>query len=308
MPRGRFVFAVDRVLDLLLDFLRWWIPWEPSAIVVIVFALVVWLYWRGVRRSPMSAPWHRQLLFWLGLLLIYVGLHTRLDFYAEHEFFIHRIQHLGLHHLGPFLLVLGYPGVTMRRGLPVRFRTRWLRPALAWPPVRHSLDFLLHPFVAALLFVGLIYLWLWPSLHYIVMLDWRLYHVMNYSMALDGVVFWWLILDHRPRPPARLSPGMRVFLSLAVILPQILIGAYISMTKTDLYPIYDLCGRAFSISPLMDQHLGGLILWIPSSMMSALGALIAFGYWVRLDAKGRLPRNRRQREQMRARQAMPHDA
>lgn len=291
-------------MNVVLDFLHWWIPWEPSAVVVVVFALAVWLYWRGLRRSPMTAPWYRQLLFWLGLLVVYVGLHTRLDYYAEHEFFVHRIQHLGLHHMGPFLIALGYPGVTMRRGLPVRFRTRWLKPALAWRPVCMLLDVLLHPLVAAVIFVGLIYFWLWPAVHFDAMLDGRLYRVMNFGMAADGMLFWWLILDHRPRPPARLSPGVRVFVALAVILPQILIGAYVSFTKTDLYPIYSLCGRAFAgIPAIMDQHIGGLILWIPSSMMSVLAALIAFAYWLRLDSKGRLPRNRHQRELIRARQA-----
>ena len=288
----------------ILDFLRWWIPWEPSVTVVVVFAATVWLYWRGARRSPATAPWYRQLLFWVGLLIVYTGLHTHLDYYAEHEFFIHRIQHMGLHHMGPFLIALAYPGVTMRRGLPVRFRVRWLRPALRWAPVRALLDVLLNPFVAALLFVGLIYLWLWPAVHFDAMLDWRLYRVMNFSMAADGMLFWWLILDHRPRPPARLSPGVRVFVALAVILPQILIGAYISFTKAELYPIYSLCGRAFAgIPALMDQHVGGLILWIPSSMMSVLAALVAFTYWIRLDSRGRLPRNRHQREMIRARNA-----
>lgn len=294
---------MEQVLNFLLDFLRWWVPWEPSATVVIVFALVVWLYWRGARCSPMTAPWRRQLPFWLGLLVVYIGLHTRLDYYAEHEFFVHRIQHLGLHHLGPFLIALAYPGVTMRRGLPLRWRTRWLQPALHWMPVRKLLDVLLHPFVAALMFVGLIYLWLWPAVHFDAMLDWRLYRLMNFSMAADGMLFWWLVLDHRPRPPARLSPGVRVFVALAVILPQILIGAYISLSRTDLYPIYSLCGRAFSITPMMDQHIGGLITWIPSSMMSVIAALIAFTHWLRLDNKGRLPRNRRQREIIRKRQA-----
>ena len=291
-------------MNVVLDFLRWWVPWEPSALVVVVFALAVWLYWRGARRSPVTAPWHRQLLFWVGLLIVYTGLHTRLDYYAEHEFFIHRIQHMGLHHMGPFLIALAYPGVTMRRGLPAAWRKRWLQPVLASAPVRWFFDVLLNPFVAALLFVGLIYLWLWPAVHFDAMLDWRLYRVMNFSMAADGMLFWWLILDHRPRPPARLSPGVRVFVALAVILPQILIGAYISFTTTDLYPIYSLCGRAFAGMPaLMDQHLGGLILWIPSSMMSVLAALIAFGHWLRLDGKGRLPRNQRARKAMRAREA-----
>jgi hypothetical protein len=38
-------------------------------------------------------------------------------------------------------------------------------------------------------------------------------------------------------------------------------------------------------------------------MMSVIGALIAFTYWLKLDSRGRLPRNRRQREIIRARQA-----
>ncbi len=284
-----------------MDFLHWWIPWEPSASVVVVFAVTVWLYWRGLRRSRLAVPWYRQLFFWSGMLLLYVCLHTQLDYYAEHEFFIHRIQHLGLHHLGPFLVVLGYPGPTLRRGLPLRWRARYLRPLLAWPPVRGFFDVLLNPWTAGLLFVGLIYLWLWPPVHFIAMLDWRLYHLMNFSMAADGVLFWWLVLDHHSRPPARISAGGRIFLAFAVIFPQILIGAYIALTTTDLYPIYSLCGRAFSISPMADQHLGGLIIWIPSAMMSALGGLVAFSHWIRLDKSGRLPRNRRQREQARAR-------
>lgn len=285
----------------MLAFLQWWIPWEPSAIVVMVFAAAVWLYARGVWRSPLSAPWRRQLLFWVGMLVIYTGLHTRLDYYAEHEFFIHRIQHIGLHHLGPFLIALAYPGVTMRRGLPLRWRLR-LRTGLRWTPVRWLFNVLLHPLVAAVLFVGLIYLWLWPAVHFDAMLDWRLYRVMNFSMAADGMLFWWLILDHRPRPPARLSPGVRVFVALAVILPQILIGSYISFAKADLYPIYSLCGRAFNgITPATDQYLGGLILWIPGAMMSVLAAAIAFAHWLSLDARGRLPSRKARREAWRAR-------
>jgi putative membrane protein len=90
---------------------------------------------------------------------------------------------------------------------------------------------------------------------------------------------------------------------MAVMVPLIVIGAYITFTKTDLDPIFSLCGRAFgNITALADQHFGGLIQWIPTSFMSAIGALIAFAHWISLDARGRLPRNRRQRELIRARQ------
>ncbi|MGH8040829.1 MAG: cytochrome c oxidase assembly protein [Rudaea sp.] len=270
-----------------MSWLEWLVPWEPSATVVVTVVLAAGLYLRGCMAR--HVPWPRQLAFWLGLTVIYVGLHTHLDYYAEHEFFIHRIQHLGLHHLGPFLIALAYPGPVLRAALPLRWRVRWLRPALSSRLARGLMKVLLQPAVAGLMFVGLIYMWLWPSIHFDAMLDWRLYRLMNISMAVDGLIFWWLILDPRPRPPARLAPGTRVILALLVIFPQILLGAYITFTHADLYPIYDLCGRAFAgITPATDQYLGGLILWIPSSMMSVIAALLAFHHWVKLSSRGRL--------------------
>lgn len=279
-------------MDVLLDFLRWWVPWEPSATAVVAFALAAWLYWRGSTRSPVTAPRGRKLLFWLGLLLLYVSLHTRLDYYAEHEFFVNRVQQFGLQHLGPFLIMLAYPGAAMRRGLPLRWRVRWLRPALRSAPMRVLAGFFLNPWVASLLFVGVMLFWLWPPVVFYAMLDWRLYRVMNWSMIVAGLLYWWLILDNRPKPPARLSPGMRILVEMLVMVPLIVAGAYITFTTKDLYPIFSLCGRAFSISPATDQYLGGLILWIPGGTMSILAAAIAFGHWLSLDSRGRLKSRR----------------
>jgi putative membrane protein len=43
----------------------------------------------------------------------------------------------------------------------------------------------------------------------------------------------------------------------------------------DLYPYYDLCGRLFpSISALNDQHIGGIVSWLPPAMMSVIGLLV----------------------------------
>jgi putative membrane protein len=157
-------------------------------------------------------------------------------------------------------------------------------------------DVLFHPVVAVTLFVGLIYFWLLSPIHFKAMLDWRLYRVMNWSMVLDGLLFWWLVLDPRPAPPARLAPGRRILLVIAAIPPQILLGAYIFFTPHELYPIYSICGRAFTwISPMRDQQVGGLLLWIPGSMMSVIGALIALRHWLRLSARSRLRETRARR-------------
>lgn len=267
-----------------MPILAWLVPWEPSPTVIITIATAAALYIRGcgIRRVSIG----RRLAFWIGLALMYIALHTRLDYYAEHAFFVHRIQHLLLHHLAPFLIVLSYPGSALYAGVPLTWRYRWVQPALRWRPLRIMLDVLLHPIAAAILFVGLIYFWLISSVHFNAMLDVRLYRVMNWSMAVDGLMFWWLVLDYRPKPPARLAPGIRILLILAVMPPQILLGAILSLTAHDYYTVYSICGRAFTnITPIMDQHLGGLILWIPGAMMSVIGALVAIRHWMHLSSR-----------------------
>ncbi|MEX3939482.1 cytochrome c oxidase assembly protein [Paraburkholderia sp. BR10937] len=275
-----------------MTLLYWLQPWEPSPTVMICTLLAAVLFVRGKRHARVSLA--RQISFWFGLGALYVVLHTRLDYYFEHEFFMHRAQHLVLHHLGPFFIALAYPGAALRAGIPFKWRQRFVRPALAARPVRVALDIVMHPVVAVGLFVGLIYFWLFSPIHFIAMLDWRLYRVMNWSMVIDGLLFWWLVLDSRPAPPARLSPGKRVLVVIAAIPPQIVLGAFIFFTSRELYPVYSICGRAFTwLSPMRDQQIGGLLLWIPGSMMSVVGTLVALRHWMRLSARGRLQRDRR---------------
>jgi putative membrane protein len=270
-----------------MNLLYWLTPWEFSPTVIVATGVAALLYLRGARVRP-PGFW-RQLSFWVGLALIYAALHTRFDYYAQREFFMHRLQHLGLHHLGPFLIMLAVPGMTLRAGLPLAWRTRVVQPTLRSAPVQFVFHILLNPVVAAFLFFGIIYFWLWPSLHFIAMLDWRLYRAMNWSVTIDGLLFWWLVLDRRPKPPARLAPGVRVLVALAVALPQIILGAYIVFARHDLYPIYDLCGRAFAdMSSMTSQRIGGIILWIPSAMMSVIAALVALAHWTSLSSRHRL--------------------
>ncbi|WP_322054101.1 cytochrome c oxidase assembly protein [Paraburkholderia bannensis] len=288
-----------------MNLLDWLDPWEPSPTVVIAIGVAAMLFARGKRHARVSPA--RQISFWFGLGALYVALHTRLDYFFEHEFFMHRAQHLVLHHLGPFFIALAYPGAALRAGIPFAWRQRFVRPALAARPVRIALDIVMHPVVAVTLFVGLIYFWLLSPIHFIAMLDWRLYRVMNWSMVIDGLLFWWLVLDPRPAPPARLAPGKRVLVVIAAIPPQIILGAFIFFTPRELYPVYSICGRAFVwLSPMRDQQIGGLLLWIPGSMMSVIGALLALRHWMRLSARGRLKRERPARAPRVASEAAQH--
>jgi putative membrane protein len=62
---------------------------------------------------------------------------------------------------------------------------------------------------------------------------------------------------------------------------QLFLGAFIVMHKTVLFTVYGICGRAWAVSPLVDQQLGGCLTWIPPAMMSLLGVLIVIHYALR---------------------------
>jgi putative membrane protein len=249
-----------------------WMPWDFSWPEYLTASLVLLWFCRGVALAPAQArpPVWRRVAFVSGLVALYAVLQTRFDYMAQHMFFVNRTQHVVMHHLGPFLIALGWPGEAIERGMP-----RSLRPIVESRAIASAVRFLQQPVLAAFLFVGLFYFWLIPSVHFRAMLDPRLYALMNWSMFGDGILFWCLVLDPRPRPPARLSFGARAGLAFAVMFPQILLGAVITFTHADLYPYYDFCGRLFpSISALNDQHIGGIIMWIPPAMMSVIAVLL----------------------------------
>jgi putative membrane protein len=107
---------------------------------------------------------------------------------------------------------------------------------------------------------------------------------MNWSMIVDGILFWCLVLDPRHKPPARVSFGVRAALVVVVMFPQILLGAMITFTPHILYPYYDLCGRIYaSINAQADQQMGGVIIWIPAAMMSVLGLVLVINGLRRAD-------------------------
>ncbi|MEO9132579.1 MAG: cytochrome c oxidase assembly protein [Sphingomonas sp.] len=278
-PGNRVVLAIFAV-----SLLLWWAcrfhaailpaeaPWEFSFSWFYATAFPLWWYFRGIARTPCGARPSilRTASFLLGVLGIYIVLQTRFEYLAEHMFFLNRFQHVVMHHLGPLLIALAWPWQTILIGMP-----GGVRRIAEGPVIGRILHIMRKPLLAALLFVGLIAFWLVPAIHFRAMIDPELYLAMNWTMVADGVLFWSLVLDPRPAAEAGISFGMRAALSAGVMFPQILIGAIIALSRTDLYAFYTWCGRIFpSVGAMDDQNYGGLIVWIPPAMMSVLGVLL----------------------------------
>ncbi len=249
-----------------------WAPWDFSWVEYLAAALTLWWFARGLARTAPEdrlAQW-RCGFFLAGIAVLWIVLETRFEYMAQHMFFLNRIQHVVMHHLGPFLIALGGAGATIRRGMPAQ-----LARLAASRPVARLMNVVQQPLVAAVLFSGSFFFWLIPAVHFRAMLDPRLYALMNWTMVVDGLLFWSLVLDQRPRPPARASYGVRVALAVGVMFPQIGLGAFVAFATRDLYPYYDLCGRLYpAISAITDQHIGGIVMWIPPAMMSVAAVIL----------------------------------
>jgi putative membrane protein len=247
------------------------LPWEFHWVEFLATFLALAWYGHGFQILPQSErpPAWRITCFVVGILSFYIVLQTRIDYYAQHLFFAHRWTHFVLHHAGAFLIAMGMGGPVLVAGMP-----GFLRPLVTARPVRAVLDVLQHPAIAPVLFVGLLYLWLIPSIHTRVMLDENLYMLMNWTMAINGVMFWSLVLDSRTKPPARLSHLMRALMILLIELPQMVLGAILSLSMTDFYPVYNICGRVLDMTPLNDQHYGGLIIWLPGTLTSFAAMIV----------------------------------
>jgi putative membrane protein len=266
-------------------------PWEFSPVVCAACVLTITFYLRGVvrlkRAGTRVSPW-RMFSFFVGLLLIYAVLQTYFDYLSQHMFWVHRLQHLVLHHLGPFLITIAMPYEAIKAGFP-RWKGRGGPIGILLGRIVGVIYAVLqNVIVAPVLFVGLIFFWLIPTIHFYAMLSLPLYDAMNWSMALDGLLFWWFCLKpapagERPHP----GYGTRAVILALIAFPQVILGCYIFLSPKSLYSVYNLCGRAWEISPLLDQQIGGLITWIPSSMMSVIAVILVLRLWMRADGEAR---------------------
>lgn len=290
-----------------LTFAQWLRPWEFSPTLIVCFLLSAFLFVRGCRNKRINVS--RQLLFWSGWLLLYLSMHTHVDYYAERVFFIHRAQHLVLHHLAPLLIMLSYPGQVMRAGMTRGMRLglqRFNQTAFG----QALIYWLTHKLFIPFLFVFLVIVWLFPTIQFYSMLNVNIYRFMNWSVVVSGLLYWNLILDRRPYHPPQLtaktnlgrwwqkrtlsgggavmSPLERVLSPVFTMAPQIVAGAIIAFSSTDLYPLFEICGRALPITAAQDQGWGGLIMWVLAGAVETFGLLVAAMTWWRLQAQGRI--------------------
>ncbi len=243
---------------------------HPST--VIGLAIIGALYeWRaraatgrtGDRPAPTPA---QRLSFWAALALIFVSLngpiHDLSDYYL---FSAHMVQHLLLTLIMPPLLLFGLPGWMIRPVLLHRavapLSTRVTRAAMAYA-----------------IFNVTVAVWHIPAL-YNTAVEVHEVHILQHLLFMStAVIMWWPILSPVPELPRLAYPGQMLYCFLMAV-PMSIVAIYIAMADSVLYPAYAAAPRLWGISPMMDQQIGGLIMWIPGGLFFYVVMTFVFFRW-----------------------------
>jgi putative membrane protein len=256
------------------DIFAEWSPPVFLTMTVILTALVYVRGWFAIRRTrPALFPAWRLAAFLLGLATMWISIGSPLDGFADALLSAHMVEHLLLMSFVPPLLLLGYPVVPLLRGLPRGFTVRLLGPLLRLEALRRVGHFLTTPLVAWLA-MNLIFLgWHVPAA-YDFALEHEHWHEFEHICFLgSSILFWWPLV--RPWPTSMHPMGWFAlpYLIMADIVNTAL-SAFLAFCGQPVYGYYLREPNPFHISPLSDQMLGSVIMWVVGSLVFLIPAVI----------------------------------
>jgi len=259
--------------------------WEPGIVVPLVASAVLYarglrLLWdehtgRGIRRWEAGA-------FAIGWLVTAVALLSPLHALSEQLFSAHMVQHELLMVVSAPLLVVGRPLVPMLWALPSAARRRIGRVGRR-NDVRSAWRFMSLPLVAFFMHGLAIWLWHVPPLFQTTLTSDVMHSLQHLSFLGTALLFWWTIIQGQaPGGRARaVSFGVAVLLLFGTALHSGALGALLTFSRAVWYPVYANGAAAWRLTPLEDQQLAGLIMWVPATFAYLIAALVLFANWLR---------------------------
>jgi cytochrome c oxidase assembly factor CtaG len=284
-----------------------WAAWDWEPGIVIPLGISAVLYARGLRLlwdehvGRGIRVWEAT-SFGLGWVIAALTLLSPLHALSEQLFSAHMIQHELLMAVAAPLLVLGRPLLPMLWALPSSARRRIGR-VTRHGEVRGAWQLISRPIVAFVVHGVAIWLWHIPALFQATLASDAVHALQHVSFLGSALLFWWAIIHgHAPGGRARATSfGLAVLLLFGTALHSGALGALLTFSHTVWYPIYASSAASWHLTPLEDQQIAGLIMWIPATFAYLVAALALFASWLRASEE-------RVHEQELARDAARHGA
>lgn len=116
--------------------------------------------------------------------------------------------------------------------------------------------------------------WFWhlPEVYDLAIRSASGYWAMQLSLLGTGVALWRRILAPGPAGPALLA-------LFATISQMGLLGALLTFLRVPVYASHLATTGAFGLTPVEDQQLAGLIMWVPASLPYLAAAVLLLAAW-----------------------------
>jgi putative membrane protein len=227
--------------------------WLLPSLLIFVPLGMTWLYLRGLLALPgVSNRWRRFFGFAAGAALLVVVFSPPVDTAADSLFSAHMAQHVLLIVAIPILFTYSHTLRYMLMGLPrgVRHYIHPLRRA-----ARRMTRWVTIPAVAVF-FAASLWVWHVPVLYDAALGNIAIHALEHADFLLAGFLFWSVAMDPRREfvPKSILIFGTAfqsgLLGALLVLAPRVLYRSHLDQTLAQ-------------ISPLQDQQVAGLIMWVP---------------------------------------------
>ncbi len=267
--------------------------WTLSPAVILPLALTAALYalgWARLRRrSDRGRGALRQgaVLFAAGWLVLAGALVTPLHEAGERSFALHMIEHELIMLVAALLLVAARPGPALLWAFPQGFRHA-LAGLTRWPIWR----LLTNPFTATALQAAVLILWHLPALFNLALRNEAWHVAQHLSFVASALLFWRAMLHGRGGPWVA---------ALCLFVTSMIgggLGALMALASSPWYPAYAALGLTpEGLTPVQDQQLAGVIMWVPGGLWHLAAALLFLGHALRASAPPGLDHRPADREQ-----------
>ncbi|WP_337268254.1 cytochrome c oxidase assembly protein [Oryzifoliimicrobium ureilyticus] len=214
--------------------------------------------------------------FWCGWLGLVVALVSPIHEFGEHLFTAHMVEHEILMAVSAPLLALSRPMGIIVWAMPRRVR-HWLSRFLNLREARAGWDAMSRPSTATILHAAAIWIWHHPAFFDATVSSVLLHRLQHWSFFLSALVFWWAMIW-------RSDYGMAAFDLLLTMLHTAILGALIALAPRVAYVHQTQDAVSWGLTPLEDQQLAGVVMWVPAGVVYAGVALFLLALWIKQSA------------------------
>jgi len=206
---------------------------------------------------------------WLSLTGALIGpLHDL----SESLFSAHMTQHEILMLVSAPLIILGRPQIAAVWSLPVRWRKN-VSVVTNNQNFEHIWQFVSGSFVAFLIHAAALWTWHIPMLFDATLENAWVHALQHASFFGTALLFWWAIINASLDWKSSFVGVLFLFLTS---LHSGILGAFLTFTREIWYSVYANSTAAYGLTPLEDQQLGGLIMWVPAGLVYIGAGLAMF--------------------------------